>query len=77
MPRPSANERRKRLRKLLAAARKKAGLKQVEVASRMGKPQPFISRFETGERQLEVSEFLELADILGVDPCDVIRSLKA
>lgn len=76
MPRQSVQERRKQLRKLLTAARKEAGLKQVEVAKKMGKPQPFMSRFETGERQLEVAEFIELAQILGLDPVKIIEKLS-
>jgi transcriptional regulator with XRE-family HTH domain len=75
MPKSSIDERRRRLRKLMIAARKRAKLKQVDVARRMGKPQPFMSRFETGERQLEVAEFLELAEILGIDPREVINDL--
>lgn len=75
MARPSIQEKRKKLQKLLIAARKKAGLKQADVAKKMGKPQPFMSRFETGERQLEVAEFVELAEILGIDPRKVIDEL--
>lgn len=75
MARPSIQDRRKKLRKLLIAARKKAGLKQIDVAKKMGKPQPFMSRFETGERQLEVAEFIELAEILGVDPRKIVDEL--
>jgi transcriptional regulator with XRE-family HTH domain len=75
MPKANAEDRRKRLRKLMIAARKRAGLKQAEVAKRMGKPQPFMSRFETGERQLEVAEFIELSEILGVDPRELIGDL--
>lgn len=76
MAKSSIQERRNKLRKLLIAARKKAGLKQADVARKMGKPQPFMSRFETGERQLEVAEFIELAEILGVDPASVIDELS-
>jgi len=75
MAKSSIQERRNKLRKLLIAARKKAGLKQVDVARKMGKPQPFMSRFETGERQLEVAEFIELAEILCVDPSKLIDEL--
>lgn len=75
MPKPSIQDRRKKLRKLLTAARKKAGLRQTDVAKKMGKPQPFMSRFEIGERQLEVAEFIELAEILGVDPAKIIDEL--
>jgi transcriptional regulator with XRE-family HTH domain len=75
MARNSAAERRKRLRKLLTAARKDAGLSQADVAKRFGKPQAFVSRYETGERQLDVAELLDLAEILKLDPHSIIDEL--
>jgi len=75
MARPSIQERRKRLRKLLAVARKQAGLTQADVAKKMGKPQAFVSRYEMGERQIEVAELLDLAQIIGVDVHDILDEL--
>lgn len=51
----------------LVKARKDAGLTQVEVAERMNKPQSFVSKYERGERRLDLSEFIELAEILSID----------
>ena len=76
MPRHSIQEQRKRLRKLLTSARNAAGLSQAQVAKQMGKPQPFVSRYETGERQLDVAELLELAEILGLDPHEILNKLS-
>lgn len=33
----------------------------------MGKPQSFVSKYERGDRRLDMTEFLELADVLSVD----------
>jgi len=77
MARPSLQERRKRLRKLLVVARKKAGLTQADVAKKMGKPQAFVSRYEVGERQIEVAELMDLAHIIGVDVHDIIDELAS
>ena len=41
-------------RGLLAEARRNAGLTQVTLAKRLGRPQSFVSKFEGGERRLDV-----------------------
>jgi transcriptional regulator with XRE-family HTH domain len=61
---------------LLVQRRKAAGLTQADVASRLGEYQSFVARLESGQRRVDVAEFLELSDILGFDPLKVIRSLK-
>lgn len=52
---------------MLVVARKAAGLTQLEVAQRLDKPQSFVSKYEHGERRLDFTEFVELADILSID----------
>ena len=47
----------------LRKARQGAGLKQVEVASRLGKPQSYVSKIEQGERRLDIAELKKIADI--------------
>jgi transcriptional regulator with XRE-family HTH domain len=57
-----------RFRRLLVEARKTAGLTQAELAARLSRPQSFISKIEHGERRLDVIEFFEVAQALGIDP---------
>ena len=64
-----------KLRELLVAARKKAGLTQQEVADRLGRPQSFVAKYEGGERRLDVVEFLQIATVLGADPARIVRAL--
>lgn len=45
----------------LIAARKARGLTQMEVARRLGIPQPRISLMETGERRIDVIELAHFA----------------
>lgn len=45
----------------LVAAREKAGLTQVQVASELGIPQSRVSRMESGERRVDVIELLAFA----------------
>lgn len=59
--------------KVLVAARKEAGVTQVELADRLGKPQPFISSIEKGVRRVDLIEFYAIARALRVDPEQLFR----
>ena len=50
------------------AARRAAGLKQSELANRLGRDQGFVSLIEGGQRRVDVVEFFRLAKALGRDP---------
>ena len=68
--------RHKALIELLIARRVAAGMTQVELASRMGEYQSFVARLESGQRRVDVVEFLKIAEILGFDPAKAVLSLK-
>jgi len=61
----------------LISAREVAGLTQVQVAQRLGKPQSFVSKYERGERRLDFTEFLELADVLQIDIGSFVETYRA
>ena len=64
-------------RTLLVSARERSGFTQAQIATKLGKPQSFISKYERGERRLDFSEFIELADIIGVDVVEFIDNYRA
>lgn len=66
-----------RLRELLIEARLKAELTQVQVAERLGKPQSFVSKYEKGDRRLDVVEFIAVAEALGVEPEEITTAVRA
>jgi transcriptional regulator with XRE-family HTH domain len=66
-------EAHRRLRELLVEARKEADITQADLASRLRRPQSFISKYERGERRLDVVEFGEVAKALGIDPLRFLR----
>ena len=76
MARAAFRRQQDQLRRLLVNARQNAGLTQVALAKRLGRPQSFVSKFETGERRLDVIEFLDVARVLGVDPNQIINELE-
>ena len=54
-----------RLLHRLRLARFEAGLTQIEVAEKLKKPQPYVSKCESGERRMDVIELKSFADIYG------------
>ena len=59
------------LRAVLAQARADAGLTQRDLAKRMREPHSFIGKIESGERRLDVVEFVAVAKALKLDPIDL------
>jgi transcriptional regulator with XRE-family HTH domain len=68
-------KRHKELVGLLTAQRKRAGIRQVELAERLGVSQTWVARMESGGRRIDVIEFLVLAEIIGFNPAHVLRQL--
>jgi transcriptional regulator with XRE-family HTH domain len=75
MPSSFRSRRHQRLAELLAEYREKAALYQADVAKGLGKHQPFITNIENGQRRVDVVEMLDLAEIMGFDPHELIDIL--
>jgi transcriptional regulator with XRE-family HTH domain len=56
--------------------RKAAGLTQVELALRLGRPQSYVSKYERGERRLDVLEFLAVTRALDTDAAGFVAELE-
>jgi transcriptional regulator with XRE-family HTH domain len=77
MPNAIHSPRHKRLTELLIEYRLRAGLTQAQVAKHLGRHQPFVANIESGQRRVDIVELLQLAEIIGFDPHDVIDKLQA
>lgn len=75
MPKSICSAKYTRFREMLVAARKIAHMTQTELAVRLGRKQSYVSKFERGERRLDIVEFLEIAEILGIDVLRFIEQL--
>lgn len=64
------------LTKALIAARHAAGLTQTEVAEKLGRPQSFVSKYEQGERRLDVAEFVDVCRAIGNDPVPIVEAIR-
>jgi transcriptional regulator with XRE-family HTH domain len=62
-------------RSLLVNAREAAGLTQVEVSERLGRPQSFVAKYEGGERRLDVVEFIYVCVALQVDSHSILANV--
>lgn len=63
------------LRRLLVEARQAAAMTQVDAAKRLRKPQSYLSKVESGERRIDIVEFLDLAEAVGADPVAIVKKL--
>jgi transcriptional regulator with XRE-family HTH domain len=66
-----------RFRELLVEAREHVGLTQAALADRLNRPQSYVSKFERGERRLDVVEFLEISQALGINPYSLLKKLHS
>lgn len=53
--------------------RLEAGLKQSELAKRLKTDQSFVSRYERGERRLDLAELDQICSACGVDLLELVR----
>ncbi len=56
------------LLRLLRELREQAGVTQAAMGERLGNTQTFVSKLERGERRVDLVEFVEICEILNVDP---------
>jgi transcriptional regulator with XRE-family HTH domain len=63
------------LRSELKNARLQAKLLQADLAKRLKKPQSYISKVESGERNLDIIEFTTYCEALSLDPSKWLKRL--
>lgn len=63
------------LRRELKAIREEAGLRQVDLAKRLGVPQSFVSKYEVGERRLTFVEVLFVCRACDHDPPELVAKV--
>jgi len=66
-----------KLGRVIALTRERRGLKQQDVAFRLGLPASHLSKIEKGTRRLDVVELLQLAEAMGVDAADLIKEIES
>lgn len=69
-------QKRKFMRQALRDARLAAGLTQVQLAARLGQPQSFVSKVESGARRLDVVELIAFCASVGITVQPIITALS-
>jgi ribosome-binding protein aMBF1 (putative translation factor) len=64
------------LGRVLIRTREARGLKQAEVAARLGLPASYLSKIENGTRRLDAIELIRIAEAMNTDPADIVRELQ-
>ncbi|NHB91321.1 helix-turn-helix domain-containing protein [Photorhabdus cinerea] len=62
--------------RLLRETRLEKGITQEKLARAFGRPQSFIAKVESGERRLDVVEFVHIARLLSLNPVQVLGKIK-
>jgi len=64
------------LGEVLLRARERAGLKQADLAAKLGLPASYLSKVESGTRRLDVIELIRIAEAIGVEPAQLVGEVQ-
>ena len=67
----------KHLQEILRRLRIDAGLRQADLAKRLGQPQSFVSKYESGERRLDLVELRRICIAVGISLNDLIGKFES
>ncbi len=59
----------------LVNARKETDMTQALLAKKLNRPQSFVAKYETGERNLDFVDVIEVFEALGADPIEQITRM--
>lgn len=76
MSRTLDTRRHEALRTFLVKRRKIAGLRQVDLAKRLGRSQSYVSNIEIGQKRIALIELIEWAEAIGFDPEEAIAEIS-
>jgi transcriptional regulator with XRE-family HTH domain len=65
-----------RLQALLRKVRVEAELTQADLALRLQKPQSFVSKYESGERRLDLLELRRVCEAVGLDVVQFVKRFE-
>ena len=71
-----SNREKQQLQELLRELRDAADLRQIDLAKRLGRPQSFVSKYESGEKNLDFLEVREVCEALGVPLIEFVRRFE-
>ncbi len=66
----------KKLQRLLKQVRLGAGLRQEDLAEFLGKPQSFVSKYEKGDRRLDLVELRQICLAVGISITEFVSRFE-
>ncbi|MBL7154028.1 MAG: helix-turn-helix transcriptional regulator [Phycisphaerae bacterium] len=66
----------RKLQKLLRELRRQMGYRQKDLADVLNVPQSFVSKYEAGERRLDILELRSICESMGIKLEDFVRKLE-
>ena len=76
MSRYTASPAQRRLRELLREVRTEAGLRQEDLARLLRQSQSFVSKYESGERRLDLLELQQICEAVGLTLEQFVRKFE-
>lgn len=76
MKRTNKETQNEKLLRLLKGIRQERGIRQTELADRLGVPQSFVSKYESGDRRLDILELRKVCEAIGIPFEEFIRELE-
>ena len=58
---------------LLRDIRREAGLTQTELARKLGRTQAYVSKYELGERRLDLMDLFAVCDAVEISPVEFVQ----
>lgn len=65
----------KKVSELLTAERMAREMTQTALAIKLKKPQSYVSKYENGQRQLTIADFLAVCKAIGITPESFLKTL--
>jgi transcriptional regulator with XRE-family HTH domain len=76
MPKSIFSVGQEKLQKLLRQVRTDAGFTQIELADKLRRPQSFVSKYESGERRLDLIELRQICETLKISLADFVKRFE-
>ena len=71
-----SDDRRQHLLDLFRQIRTEAGLRQVDLAKKLRRPQSFVSKYESGERRLDLLELQQVCAALHISVTEFVKRFE-
>jgi len=71
-----SSTRKAQLLELLRQVRVEAGLRQVDLAKKLRQPQSFVSKYESGERRLDLLELRQVCNAVGTSLEEFVKRFE-